>query len=310
MKKRYLLLFLSSFFITHTIAQTTDSEALLKKQAADTADGWKKGGMYSLNFSQASFTNWAAGGQNSFALNTLLNVFANYKKGNATWDNMLDIGYGLQKQGTNAPFLKTDDKIDLVSKYGQRAKGNWYYAGLMNFKTQMAPGYNYPDDSTKISNLFAPAYLLFAIGMDYKYKDKFTAFIAPLTSKNTIVNDPTLSAIGAFGVDPGKTIRYEFGGYVRLMYTDSYFKDKSVSIVSKLDLFSNYLDRPGNIDISWENIFGFKVNKYITATITTHLIYDHDITIGIDTNNDGVFDASGPRTQFKQVLGIGFSYKF
>jgi hypothetical protein len=53
-----------------------------------------------------------------------------------------------------------------------------------------------------------------------------------------------------------------------------------------------------------------KVNKYITVNFTTHLIYDHDIKIAVDNNDDGVVDATGARTQFKQVLAVGFSYKF
>jgi hypothetical protein len=235
---------------------------------------------------------------------------------------MLDMGYGLLKQGKNGDFIKTDDKVDLTSKYGRKASSKWYYAGLVNFKTQMTAGYNYPDVSTKISDLLAPAYILAAIGMDYKPSDKLTAFVAPITSKNTIVNDEALANAGAFGVEAatynengdivtaGKRSRSEVGGYVRMVYQQTYFKDKSVSILSKLDLFSNYKTNPQNIDISWETIIGLKVNKFITTTITTHLIYDDDIDIAFDNNNDGVIDGSGPRTQFKEVIGVGLNVKF
>ncbi len=80
--------------------------------------------------------------------------------------------------------------------------------------------------------------------------------------------------------------------------------------MTKLDLFSNYLHNPQNVDVSWETIIGFKVNKYISATITTQLVYDDDVKIAVDKNGDGINESFGPRTQFKEVLGIGFSYNF
>ncbi len=53
-----------------------------------------------------------------------------------------------------------------------------------------------------------------------------------------------------------------------------------------------------------------QINKYITTTIGTTLIYDNDIMIKVDDNEDGVIDAVGPRLQFKEVLNVGFMYKF
>jgi len=72
------------------------------------------------NVAQTSLTNWAAGGQNSIALNGFISLFANLKQGKSTWDNLLDIGYGLLKQGDDNFSRKTDDKIDFTSKYGRR----------------------------------------------------------------------------------------------------------------------------------------------------------------------------------------------
>ncbi len=299
--------------------QTTDGEKNLRTQSTDTIQGWRKGGVIALNLSQTSLTNWAAGGLNSLSINGLFSVFANYKKGKNVWDNSLNIGYGLLQQGKNANFLKTDDKIDLLSKYGRRASKNWYYAALINFKTQMTAGYNYPNDSIKISNFLAPAYLLGALGLDYKPDQYFSLFIAPATTKITIVNDQILADGGAFGVEKatydltgnivsrGKTSRIEFGAYLRFIYSKNDFKSewlKNVSFTTKLDLFSNYLHNPQNIDVSWETLIALKVNKYISVNLNTHLLYDDDIKIVVDANN------SGPRTQFKEILGVGFSFKF
>ena len=302
-------------FATASTAQVTDAEKKLKTINTDTIMGWKKGGIFAINLSQTSLTNWAAGGQNSVSVNGILSAFANYKQGKSAWDNSLDLGYGILKQGKQ-DVMKTDDKIDLLSKFGREAFKNFYWSALGNFRTQMRPGYKYPDTDSKISDLFAPAYLLFAAGLDYKPNPYFSAFIAPLTSKITFVTDKALSDAGSFGVEPGKTSRSEIGGYIRAIWSKNDFKGeflKNVAVTSKIDLFSNYADKPQNIDITWENLIGLKVNKFISVNFNTVLIYDDDILVPVDRNGNGEFEefeAPGPRIQFKEILGLGFSYNF
>lgn len=301
------LLLISS--IATSIGQITEAEKTLKTQSADTTKGWKKGAVIGLNLSQTSLTNWAAGGQNSIAANGIFSVFANYKKGKNAWDNSLDLGYGILKQEGSTYSKKTDDKIDLLSKYGREAFKNFYYAALLNFKTQMDVGYNYPTDSTrlKISNRFAPAYIIGALGIDYKPNAYLSIFAAPITGKLTIVTDQSLADVGAFGVDKGKNTKSEFGGYLRMIYSKNDFKSeflKNVSFTTKLDLFSNYMKDPQNVVINWETLIALKINKYISVNLITQLIYDDKIKIA-DNNNE-----VKPRVQFKEILGIGFSYKF
>lgn len=309
-RRQYGIITLFLFIGSVVYAQVTDGEKNLRTQSADTILGWKKGGMIAINLAQTSLTNWAAGGQKSVAINGIFSRFANLKREKYTWDNSLDIGYGLLKQGEQG-YKKTDDKIDFLSKYGRRAFKNLYYAGLLNFKTQMQPGYKYDNDEnkTKISNLFAPAYLLTALGMDYKPNAYFSAFIAPITAKFTFVTDDDLSSIGAFGVKPGEKSRGEIGGYLRAIYSKSDFTNefmKNVSFTTKLDLFSNYANNPQNIDASWETLIGLKVNKYISVSFNTHLLYDDDIKIHIPEEGKTV----GSLVQFKEIFGVGFSYKF
>ena len=88
-------------FCTMSFGQVIDAEKKLLTKSADSTQGWKKGGVFSLNLAQTSLTNWAAGGQNSFAVNGLLSTFANYKRDKTVWVNSLDIGYGLLKQEWN-----------------------------------------------------------------------------------------------------------------------------------------------------------------------------------------------------------------
>jgi hypothetical protein len=296
--------------------QVTEGEKKLRTQTTDTIQGWKKGGVIAVNLAQTSLTNWAAGGQNSIAINGILSVFANYKGDKSVWDNSLDLGYGLIKQGKNEASRKTDDKIDFLSKYGREAFKNFYYAALLNFKTQMTPGYNYPDKTNKISDLFSPAYLLLALGMDYKPNAYFSTFIAPFTAKFTFVNDKKLSDAGAFGVKPGNKTLSEFGGYIRAIYSKNDFKNeflKNVSFTTKIDLFSNYLKKPQNIVVYWETQIALKVNKFISANLNTQLIYDDIIMVPFDKNDNGSIESGeGIRSkiQFKEILGVGLSYNF
>ena len=290
-----LLFFVASLAIA--TAQTTDP--------ADTA--WKSGAQFNFQLNQASYSNWQAGGVNSVAGNVLFNAFADYDKGgNWSWYNSINMAYGLNFQDTI--FNKTDDRFQFESRVDRKVSKNWNASALLNFRTQFSNGYETPgvrEDTTKISGFLAPAYTLLGVGFTYKPNKKFNAFISPLTMKVTSVYDTRLSNRGAFGVDTGSTNRVEVGGYVNIGYKTPL--GENIELQSKLDLYSNYLD--GNykfVDVNSEVIIFMKVNDYITASLALNLIYDHDILF--DTDDDGT--PEGPRTQFREVLGVGFTYSF
>ena len=278
------------------------------QEKADTL--WKFNGVTSLNFSQMSLSNWAAGGESSFAGNALVNLNANYKSrdGNATWTNELYLGYGLIRQGDD-PARKSDDKIDLASKYGYRASKQWSYTGLLSFKTQFTEGYDNPGDlvnRTKISNFLAPGYLNLSFGMDFKPSDKFTMLIAPVTGKMTLVMDEDLA--GSFGVPVDKNIRSEFGGYIKIAYASPIMKN--VKLNTKIDLFSNYLENPQYVDVNFDLLLSMKVNEYISASFISQIIYDYDIRFDI-LDTDGLpTGGTESRIQFKQLFGVGLTYSF
>lgn len=266
----------------------------LRAQDTDTITYWKLSGLGSINFSQTSFSeNWQAGGVSSIAGLGLLNLKAIYEKDKSSWENTLEIKYGLN-QIKGEDFRKTDDILDFTSKYGYKANKNWYYSALLNFKTQLTNGFD-PNDTIReqpISRFLSPAYIILSIGMDFKPNDNFSLFISPVTGKITIVNDDSLSNAGAFGVDPGKNVRYEFGASLKSTFVREIIKN--VTFNSKASLFYNYLD-DAQLDVDWEVLLNFKINEFLSANIITQLIYDKD---QID------------EVQFKEVFGIGFSYKF
>lgn len=296
----------------------TSTEVLTQEAEVDTS--WKTGGVFGLNFGQTALKNWAAGGANSVALGGLFNHFRNYKKGVWTWDNNLDLAYGMLWQGDNEG-IKTDDRIELSSKAGRELRGPWYGAFLLNFRSQFAEGFDDPfaADSLRntISRFMAPGYGLASLGFDYKPSENFTAFISPMTAKFTFVMDQDLADVGAFGVDQaiidpltgditteGENIRAEFGAFAKAQYNTNIVEN--VDFMTRIDLFANY-ETLDHVDINWEALLSMKVNKYITATVAAQVLYDHDIDIFRVEDDKEKF---GPTTQFKEVLNVGFTYKF
>jgi hypothetical protein len=281
---------------------------------------WETGGTSRVNFSQLNLTNWSAGGQNSVNANSLISLYANRKREKSLWENFLDLGYGINLQGNENNWIKTDDKIDFTSKYGYTASKNWSYSALFNFKTQFSDGYNYANDSIKISGLFAPAYILESIGMDFQSESGFSCYFSPATIKITVVGNQELANIGAFGVQKatldnngniiveGENTRTEFGAYIRAYYKKEVLKN--INVNSKLELFTNYLQNPISVDVNWELLLAFKVNKFISASLSTQLIYDNDILIDKDNDGDGITDVREAAIQFKEVFGIGLAYTF
>ncbi|MBK9283300.1 MAG: DUF3078 domain-containing protein [Sphingobacteriaceae bacterium] len=308
------------------MGQNANPDSLKTKTQKDTS--WKSTGFLGLNASQTALSNWQGGGQDNVAINAIINAQLEYKKGKHYWLNKIDAQYGLIKPGEAKIFKKNIDQLFAVTKYNLNAFNKyWFYAAQADFRSQLAPGYNYVGDSIAgdaTSDFMSPGYIQLAIGLDFKPTQYFTATFAPLAGKITVVDRQYLADAGAYGVEkavldtagkiitPGKKTRTEFGGRFILKFK----KDigKHVNVDSYLDLFSNYMNNPENIDIVFNNLITFKLNKYFTATIISQMLYDDDITIKRDWNQDGKYDHKndifGPRVQIISTFAIGFGYKF
>jgi len=159
----------------------------------------------------------------------------------------------------------------------------------------------------------APAYTSVGLGMEYVPNDFMSFYLSPATARWIIVNDQDLANAGAFGVDPaeyndagdivteGKTIKQEFGAYFRFMFKRDIVKN--VNLQTKLELFSNYLENPQNIDINWDTMINMTINSWLSANFGLQMVYDDDTPI-VDADGN-----VGPRTQIKQLLGVGLTYK-
>ncbi len=284
---------------------------------------WQNENILKINFNEVAFVNWKAGGDNSIAAAGNLKFIKNYKFRYIQWDNDLEFRYGLNAQ-EGRKVRKTEDLIRLSSTFGYRRDtlSNWYYSVKANFNTQFSNGYKYPDRSTPVSRFMAPGYLFLGAGTSFIPEGKkFNLYISPITQKITYVQDQNLANQGAFGVKkaifdeegniitPGKNVFMEFGFLITNTWQNQIFEN--VFLDHRVNLYTDYLKRFGNIDVDWELNIKLVVNKYIQTNIGTQLIYDDDVTFDEIQNEDGVIiDSGGPRIQFKQILGVGVAYTF
>ena len=273
--------------------------------------GWTHKGNFGLNFGQSSYTNWAAGGQNSLTAQGLFNYEIHYLKNKFKWDNSLNMSLGYCFYSFKQKPIKTDDKIEFTSLATLKATQHLNYGAELSFRSQFAKGFDYANDSTQyISKFLAPAYITLGLGIEWVPCKYFSLYFSPITGRMTIVNDDYLAAIGAFGVnslDVNDTtqhainkIRYEFGA--RAVAKFQYPIAKNIEFDSKLELFSNYLNHPERIDVDWQNMLVLKVNDWLNCNLTTHLIYDYDIPF----YDEAGLRIKGSKVQFKEVLAIGF----
>lgn len=306
--KKHLQLVFVALFCGFTAYSQTDSTAL--------PNNWKLKVLFGANGTQSSFVNWNAGGRNNLSVIGYISASANYSKNKWQWKNNVELALGgmkyLDSTGRRQGLQKTDDKIDIATNLGYKIADKWYVSVISGFRTQFMDGFVYPNDSVRVSTFMAPGYANFALGIDYTPNDHFSAFLSPLATKMTFVNDSTLANAGAFGVQDaifnsagdvissGKRFRGEIGAYIKMTYSKEVFKN--VQLKTKVELFSNYANNPQNIDVNADMLWTFKVNNWLSASLNWTLIYDDDIKIR-DIN--GGF---GPRTQFKSVLGLGLSY--
>jgi hypothetical protein len=257
-----------------------------------------------------------AGGESSVTLAGNAGVHANLKKKKLVWNNSLDLHLGFVMQGHD--FQKTVDKIDMLSERRRHIKGKWFTSSRLNFRSQMLPGYSDPGDSVMISNFMAPGYVFLTFGVDYHPWKGHTLLLAPLSSKFTIVADQALANRGAFGVIKatfdeltniiltlGKNMKYEFGGYLIYAYAGSI--TKTTTLQTRLELFSNYLKKPQNVDVNWEILGKVKISEVFSVNLYGHFIYDDDIKMETDDEGNVL---KGPKPQFMEIMGLGVTFSW
>lgn len=287
-----------------------------QEKDADSLNGWKTGGNVSLLLNQSAFNHeWTGGGTSNISGNLKLNYDFNYRKDKLTWDNRLLVDYGITKNKDDKYSRKTNDRLELNSIVGHQVQNSeWFYSFFLNFKTQVAKGYEFnkdlpqedPNYRTETTHIFSPAYLQFGPGMLWKKNDNLYVNIAPATAKFvfvdkkfTEVDESIPGAVDAynehkyFGVDANKSSRFEFGASLSAYAKVNLMKN--VSMENILNLYSNYLEDPQNVDVDYTMNLNMKVNDYITTNFTFQAIYDDNAVQGF---------------QIREALGVGVTYVF
>ena len=308
MKKLLILTFLFSGINAMFAQEETPKDSI--------PDGWTRAGNISLLFNQAAFNHeWTGGGTSNYAGNISLTYDFNYKKDKLSWNNKILADYGITKNRDDKYSRKTNDRLEYNSILGRQIKeSNWYKSLFLNFKTQFTKGYEFNEDlepedegyRTETTHIFSPAYIQFGPGLLWKKSDNLYVNISPATAKFilvdkefTTVDESVPGALDAynedkyFGVDANETSRFEFGaslsGYAKFNIMEN------ITAENILNLYSNYLEDPQNVDVDYTFNLMMKVNKYISSNFTFQAIYDDNAVQGF---------------QIREALGIGLTYGF
>ncbi|MDB4097412.1 DUF3078 domain-containing protein [Flavobacteriaceae bacterium] len=265
---------------------------------------WKKSGNAVFLVNQSSFSNWTSGGQSSISGTLKVDYNYNYSDNGWAWDTKIFSNFGLNKISGSEFLKKTDDRIEVNSVLGKKFNndviGKWSYSSFFNFQTQFAKGYRFGKDSngnpnrTEKSRFFSPATLQLGVGLYWKKSKDFWVNVAPMTGKLILVNRFFTETLNEnetyFGVKKGGNSRFELGASVRAYYKSEIFKN--INLENRLSLYSDYLDRPQNVDFDCTFNFVMKVNQYISTNLIFQFVYD---------------DNEIKRVQIREVLGLGLN---
>ena len=275
---------------------------------------WKYHSEASFALNQASLTNWVKGGESNISTSFDITGYADYsnKPYNITSNNFARIKYGLVASGDKG-VRKSLDLLETNSKINHKAFGKFDFSGILLFKTQIAKGFNYPNDSVAVSKFMNPGILTLGIGLDYKPDKNTSLNFSPISYKGTYVPDKAIEQT-KYGIAADRRSKNEFGA--SFMISNVYRPNSNVAITNRLQLFTNYINKPQNIDIDWEMIVTAKLNWFTDVRFNTHLIFDDDTkTPTYDKENKPVLGPDDQikktaRIQFRELLGFSFIFRF
>ena len=271
----------------------------------DSGSHWRKSLKAALNVNQASFSsNWKSGGVNSLGINGLFNYKANYKSDHMSWDNELDMLYGMVNNAGQG-FRKTLDRLYFDTKLGKELNPKWSMFAATNFLSQFGPGFKYELDAngvergTLISSFLAPGFLTTSLGFEYHPVKHFKLRLSPFAPRLTFVRNvedyTAVDPIAPYGVKLGESIRYEWLAFQMLA---EYNKDiaQNVNLKFRYLVYSN-LDNLSlkTIDQRLDLNLTAKVGRFLNVNVGGILLYDIDQDSAL---------------QLSQAFSIGILYTF
>jgi Protein of unknown function (DUF3078). len=277
---------------------------------------WKYRKESSFILSQASLTNWVKGGDNSISTSIDITGYADYNNTplKLSSNNFIRLNLGFLKSG-DIPLRKNLDLLETNSKLNHKAFGKFDFSAILLFKTQVALGYDFSSEpSVLVSKFMNPAILIVGLGLDYQPNKTTSLNFSPLSYKGTFITDTAHIDQTKYGIPKNRKSLNEPG--VSFMITNEWKPLKTVSVINRLQLFTNYIHNPQNVDVDWEMIGVANLNWFTDVRLDTHLIFDDDTkTPELDKNKTPVLLPDGTvkktaRIQFKEIFGISFVFRF
>ena len=283
MMRLFVVLLLASAVATaQTVTGDTHDKQTVVRGDTTLKPGWNLASVANLNLTQASFTDWAPGGENSLAFTAGLTGGATHVAQDIRWANYLNLRFGQSRLG--------DDEIYLESLVLWMVWETVHPYVSATFRTQFAPGYTYPDAAPKVevSNFFDPAYLTQSAGLAWEPSSLFTTRLGVgarevFTSKHPeYADDPKTADIEKTriwgGLESVSMLKWEFA--------------ENMAFISRLELFAPF-DAIDRVVLRSDNFLTAKVNEYVNVGINAQFVNDVNVS---------------PYTQVKQTLSLGVSY--
>jgi hypothetical protein len=274
--------------ITLCLALGTGVTAALAEEEQE--PGWKNGLVFNFNLTQASFDNWAQGGENTLGWQVGLNGKFTHFGPAHEWANTANLAYGTQKVGDEEARKSVDEiKLETVYTYKAGFFVDLYVAATA--QTQFSNGYFYDDSGkTAISGFLDPGYFTQSAGIEKSYGAVLQSRLGAAIKETVTDKYPVPYADDPETEDEIEDTKVEFG--MESVTDLSLTLSENLLFTSKLALFSD-LEASNEIDVAWDSLLAAKVQKYVTVGLNVKIFYDRDIS---------------KKRQLSQSLAIGLTY--
>lgn len=286
--------------VQRAIVRDIQEDALDAARALrDMNSPWRRQANLSLQLTQNYATeNWHQGAANAFAMLWAAKAFANYNKGNLSWENNAEwrVGVSTVSGDTLRKMNTTDDIFQIYSKFGYQVHKQLYVSMFADFRTNFFP--NFQKNSNHLNTTFlTPIRYNMGLGIDYKPLKGLSVNISPVTYKLTYALNTDVERIDVneLGIETGNNMLNEVGSSVRVEW--KWRPLREIELETKFYFFTNYKKVETELEIDVD----FYINKYMSAKILLHPRYDGTVESTTDDKS---------RLQFKELISVGFAHTF
>ncbi|MFV0392014.1 MAG: DUF3078 domain-containing protein [Paludibacteraceae bacterium] len=260
---------------------------------------WQSRANMMLQFTQNYVSqNWYQGGNSNLAfLNNFIAEFNYDNRKNMQWTNKIEWRSGLNTVDgdTLRKMSVNDDLLRYLTKFGVKASGNFYYSISGEISTTLFNNYKGINSMDLKAKLLTPVRANLGIGLDYKYKKLFSLMLAPVSFKYIYLNDTTNINPNAFGIEKGHKQLKQLGSSLEAQL--NYDPMLNWNITSRFKFYTDYK----KIEADWEIVNNFSINRFLSARFLLNPRYDNTVILK---------GGEKAQIQFKELLSVGFSYRF